>query len=331
MKDRFNKILINNILSKIPEHLNPVNYLADILDLSKESIYRRIRGEVLFTLEDIYVLSKKLPISFDEIIYSSEKGSLSSRPVLFGYRGNNISDPEEFFFKIFSVYEEGLENLNNIKTEVIIATNHLMIFSTIHLDYLFRFYYYKWVYHIHHMPLKFRLADIKIPGKITELRERIKSKRIFAGDTTYILDRNFLRNSLIELQYYYKRRLISCQELLCIQEDLFSFVDMVEGMVKENIKPFNFNNYIFIPIFRIESTGLYLRYGDREICQFWLYSVTNIVTTDGDICEVYRRWLVSLKKYSTLITGCNEALQTEFIDQQRKYVENITNKDFSYE
>ncbi|NDV97112.1 hypothetical protein D0T84_19720 [Dysgonomonas sp. 521] len=331
MNYNLNKTLIDNVLSRIPAHINPINYLADILDLSKESVYRRIREEVPFTLEDIYILSTELSISIDEIIYSSGDKNLNSRPVLFEYRSNSISNPEQLFFGIFSMYETGLDNLGNKETEVIIAANHLMIFTTIHLDHLFRFYYYKWVQQFHLMPLKFRLGDIEIPEKITALREKIKSNGIFIGDNIFILDKNFIKNSLIEIQYYYKRKLISDEEILSIQADLSNFVDMLEGIAKEKIKSSNFSSQIYIPSFRVESSGLYARYGDQEECHFWIYSGTHIASKDRKVCQTYKTWLTSFKKYSSLITGCNETLQTAFIDRQRSYVSNITNKDFSYE
>ncbi len=331
MKYEWNKILIDRILSKIPAHINPINYLADKLQLSKESVYRRIREEVPFTLEDIFTLSSDLSISLDEIMYSSGKGSLNSRPVLFDLRSNNVLDPEKLFFEIFSMYDTVLENFGNIKIEVTIAANHFMIISTIHLDHLFRFYYYKWIQQIHTMPLKFRLSDVKIPEKITALREKIKSNGVYVGQNTYILDRNFIKNSLLEIQYYYKRKLISEEELQLIQKDFSVFVDLMEGIVKEQTKYADFSGNIYIPTFRIESSGLYFKYEEREECQFWLYSGTHIASTDREVCKLYKAWLDSLKKHSSLITGCNEALQTEFIDRQREYVKNITNKDYSYE
>lgn len=331
MRDEWNKLLIDRILSKIPAHINPVNYLADKLNLSKESVYRRIKGEVSFTLDDIFILSADLCVSLDEIMYVSGSKDFRSRPVLFDFRSKNILDPKQLFFEIFSIYENGLKNMRHVKTEVVLAVNHLMIFSTVHLDHLFRFHYYKWVHQFQHKPLKFRLADIEIPEEITALRERIKSDGIFVGDNTYILDRNFLKNSLLEVQYYYKRKLISDEELLLIQNDFSSYVDMIEGMVKEKIKSPIFSSHIYVPVFRIESSGLYFKHGNTEGCHFWIYSGSYTESKDCEVCKVYRTFLYSLKKYSTLITGCNEVFQAAFIDQQRQYVKNLTNKDFSYE
>jgi transcriptional regulator with XRE-family HTH domain len=324
-------MIIDTVLSKIPPYISPINYLASALNLSKESIYRRIRDEVPFTLQDIYILATDLSISLDEIIHSSKEKNLNSKLSLFEYRSNSIFDPEQLFFEIFSMYDNSLANLVYKETEVIIAVNHLMIFSTIHLDHLFRFYYYKWVQQFHLMPLKFRLSDIEIPEKISILRDNIKSNGVFVGNNIYILDQNFIKNTLLEVQYYYKRKLISDEELLLIQQDFSSFVDMLEGMVKEKIKSPNFNSQIYIPSFRIESSGLYARYGDQEECHFWIYSGTHIASKDREVCKTYKAWLVSFKKYSSLITGCNEPLQTAFLDQQRSYVDNIKNKNFSYE
>lgn len=52
-KDDISQKLISRILISIPDNINPVLYLMDLLDLSRESAYRRIRGEIPFTFWEI--------------------------------------------------------------------------------------------------------------------------------------------------------------------------------------------------------------------------------------------------------------------------------------
>ena len=42
MNNNLNKSVLDKILNCIPENIKPVNYLMDILDLGKESAYRRL-------------------------------------------------------------------------------------------------------------------------------------------------------------------------------------------------------------------------------------------------------------------------------------------------
>ncbi len=67
MNEAFRKKIINKIISEIPLHIKPVDFLSATLDIAKESAYRRLRGEMAFTFEEIVKLSQKLEFSIDEL------------------------------------------------------------------------------------------------------------------------------------------------------------------------------------------------------------------------------------------------------------------------
>ena len=62
------KELINEMKERIPPGHNLANYLTDTLYMGKEAVYRRLRGEVAFTFDEIAVISHNLGISIDQII-----------------------------------------------------------------------------------------------------------------------------------------------------------------------------------------------------------------------------------------------------------------------
>lgn len=50
------KELINEMKERIPPGHNLANYLTDTLYMGKEAVYRRLRGEVAFTFDEIAVI-----------------------------------------------------------------------------------------------------------------------------------------------------------------------------------------------------------------------------------------------------------------------------------
>ena len=68
MTMNLNKIVLTKILDIMPENLKPVTLLMEVLDIGKESAYRRLRGEKPFSMEEIYKLSLVLNFSLDEIL-----------------------------------------------------------------------------------------------------------------------------------------------------------------------------------------------------------------------------------------------------------------------
>lgn len=73
--EKLNAEFINLIKEKLPVSANLANTLMDILFLGKEAIYRRLRGEVPFTLAEAAAVSRKLGVSLDELIGSSFQGN----------------------------------------------------------------------------------------------------------------------------------------------------------------------------------------------------------------------------------------------------------------
>lgn len=331
MDSIFKKNIAEKILSRIPVHIDPVSFLEDILKISKESVYRRIKGEVPFTLEDLIKLSSELSFSLDEIINSNANQSQASSQVLFRFRTNRLHDPQKNISDILSAYLLAVKKAHEVKsTEVLFAANHLTLQTIINQEHLFKFYYYKWAHQTNHMPFSYGLSDVIIPDAVAALLQEVR-KYSYRGKFIGIIDRNFFKNTLLQIQYYYKRNLISKSELILIQDDLYKLLEQIESMIRIPATSYNFTNNIYLSSFRIESSAMYLRYDEEEEIHFWVYSGADIISNNHRICRLYKTWFNSVKKYATLITGCNEALQTEFIDQQKEYIRNIANEKYSYE
>ncbi|MBK8312115.1 MAG: hypothetical protein IPL04_15610 [Chitinophagaceae bacterium] len=73
----------------IPPHLSLVEELCDLLNLSHDSVYRRIRGEKPITLAELKIICEKYHISLDQLL------QLENESVLFDAPGLNVM-PAEF-------------------------------------------------------------------------------------------------------------------------------------------------------------------------------------------------------------------------------------------
>src|SRR5687767_14276909 len=70
---------ISRFRQALPPGLGVAEELADLLGVSIDSAYRRIRGETGLTIDEIYQVAKKYPISIDDVF--SNRGET----VTFGY------------------------------------------------------------------------------------------------------------------------------------------------------------------------------------------------------------------------------------------------------
>ena len=87
------KLFFNHVRSKLPGHLSFVEEVADTLDISTDSAYRRIRGEKPISLEEIQKVCEKFQISLDHIL-----GLNTNSTVFFGnWIGSENFDFEKLF------------------------------------------------------------------------------------------------------------------------------------------------------------------------------------------------------------------------------------------
>ncbi len=71
------KELFTHIKNSLPQHVSMVDKIADLLNISYDSVYRRIRGEKPVTLSELKVLCEHFNLSLDQVL------QLHSNKVLF--------------------------------------------------------------------------------------------------------------------------------------------------------------------------------------------------------------------------------------------------------
>ncbi|MEO6330426.1 MAG: hypothetical protein ABIO55_15940, partial [Ginsengibacter sp.] len=81
---------LKEIKNQLPQHLALVDALAEQLNISNDSAYRRIRGEKHLALDEIQVLSAHFKISLDSFLQLQNDGLL--------FWGKNI-DRQTFDFE----------------------------------------------------------------------------------------------------------------------------------------------------------------------------------------------------------------------------------------
>ncbi|MEO8765934.1 MAG: helix-turn-helix domain-containing protein [Ginsengibacter sp.] len=86
-------VLIKNTL---PSHISLVDAIADLLDISYDSVYRRIRGEKPISLNELKILCEHFHLSLDQILQFKNESVVFNAPEI------NGSDPD------FRVYLAGV-------------------------------------------------------------------------------------------------------------------------------------------------------------------------------------------------------------------------------
>ena len=322
--DNLRSTIATKILSNIPPRVKPIDYLMEALNISRESVYRRIRGDISFTLEEIAKLSVGLGFSVDELIIKD----IHSR-VFFDLHISNNQVPSDAYVTMFEQYFQCMFDIPQGKgIDSSMITNHVPLGFIIFFNHLFKFHFYRWMHQNQESSLKYFYSDVVLPEKLIYLQQKVVENLRKYRNNTIILDPNIFQNLISEVQYYYKRRLINEDEFHQIRDELLNLIDFLENIAQTghfgSESKFNF----YLSSLNVDSSSQHNRCDEQTISQFFVNSIEPIVVTNPSLCATHKKWLDSMRKYATLITQSNEILQVKYFHKQRLHVESI--KDISH-
>ena len=98
---------INRLKKVLPPTIGIAEEISDLLNISIDSAYRRIRGETDFTFEEIYIITRKHKISIDEI-YGNSNDSVTFEYI-------KLTDSEVNFEKYLTSLRNRLESINKVE------------------------------------------------------------------------------------------------------------------------------------------------------------------------------------------------------------------------
>jgi len=214
------QILFQQIKTKIPENLSFVHEVADLLEISYDSAYRRIRGEKELTMDELYKLSQRFEFSLDALL---------------GIRAGNVVfrkfslTPREYYIKDWLMTI--LTDIRNIhqahEKEIIYAAKDPPIFHYFHFPEIAAFKFFFWEKTIFDFPeyedKKFRLDDLN--PEIVEIGNNIIRSAIKVP-TIEIWNEDTFRIFMRQLEYYWISGYFEKRD------DMLNLVDKMEKWVR---------------------------------------------------------------------------------------------------
>jgi len=311
----FNKRLVENVLKHIPKNKKPVVYLVNTLNISRESAYRRLRGDIPVTVAELITLATKLEFSIDNA-YDQEKQNHAFLDFSRLEKG-----AANFFVLMLKKYNELLEKLSYAKKlEVMMAFNTFPPPFYVNYLNLFKFAYYKWLYQDNEINRNVSFSEIAIPDEVIHLQRKMKGNLIKGTGVTLILDMEIFLNFIKEIQYFYHRKLLTNEELLLLKKETLYLIEQYEEMVQTGVYG-STKIQLYLSSLCVNSNTVYYKYDDKTEPLFWIFTVNPVVIQNTEFASMQLKWLNSLKRQSALISQSNEILQAEFFFQQREYIE----------
>ncbi len=311
--------------SAIPSHASLVDEVAEALNLSIDSAYRRIRGEKLLDLDELSKLSRKFNISLDNLF------SLNSNSILFQGR---LPDKSESAF--MNWMEDVLAQLNLVnsfsKKHVYFLVKDMPPFHHYYHPLLAGFKFFFWMKSILDMEsLKNEIFSTdknhfapfqEITQKILRVYNRVPTSEIWNEES--------LTTTLRQIEVYHEMGMIANSEItLQLYKCVLEVIDHLEKMAEQGKKSFlgqsptpeSAEYRLYVNEIVLGDNTFMAEIGEAKIT-YLNHSVMYFVgSVDQKFNESMFRNLENLMKKSTLISGTGEKERKQFFNKLRKKVQ----------
>jgi hypothetical protein len=317
-----------NFLGKIkyllPSTISYADALAEILQLSPDSVYRRIRGETSLTFDELVKLCHHYKLSFDSLI------ECDAAAVTFNY--NQITPEIESFKDYLRSILEDLVMLNKAGNgNVIYIADDIPIFHLFVYPELASFKMYYWMKSVLNVPeyqnekYSFDTCDseiLEIGEKIREAYAYVPSIEIWTEYTV-----NSLRK---QIEYYYEAGFFEDnRDALKICDQAAELIRHVSNLADKSTK---------LPDSRLKNFTLY--YSEIEIGNncilvsvnhikkvYLTYNTFNKMSTGNEkFCNETKSWINYLIAKSNLISGVSEKQRFQFVNKILEQLESTREK-----
>ena len=304
--------LIEAAKEKMPTGTNLANTLMDILYIGKEAIYRRLRGEVPFTLAEAAVISRKMGISLDKMI-----GVSFSNNAVFDLNVVHHTNTFETYHDILTKYVNAFDNIReDPTTEMATSSNILPQALYLKHDVLSKFRLFKWMYQNENIKCK-HFDELEIPHKIYNIQKDFVNMTQQMKTTDYIWDNTVFEHVVRDIQFFSEIHLVSEDKEL-IKDDLLLLTDELEELAGKGKYETGNDVRIYISNIKFDATYSYVATSNSHISMIRIYSINAITTQDDGMFRSLKEWV-----QSTQISESGEMQRIRFFNEQREIINTL--------
>lgn len=303
------KTFLQRVKASLPAHVAFVDELAELLNTSNDSAYRRIRAETLLSIDEIALICAHFKVPFETANHAS------SETVTFNY--TRLDGKEENFNKWLHKICNDVKRIESVTgSSVLYAADDVPIWHHFFNDKLTAFKLFYWLKSIvgdeYYADKKFNpkwiKPDLLAAGKqLLENYNRIPSAEIWSDDT--------LNSTLKQVEYFWESGYFENKEQAweicdCITEEINLLQIRAARESKLESGEMNFKLYHSEVMIGNNSILVYL--GGSKIAYVSNNTFNMMSTNTPDFVAENERWLQNLIRKSILISGVSEKQRNRF-------------------
>lgn len=311
---------LTEIKKKIPPHLSLADELAEVLNISRDSAYRRIRGETVLSLDEVKKICTYYKVSLDTLL------SPNSDMICFQ---NRRIDPHHFTFEMW--LKSILSNLEMISSfpekKLYYAAKGIPLFQYYKFPRLAAFKMFFWMKTYHRYPalMDSQFSFDIIPKELTHIGEKlwnqyahIPSVEIWSDETATV--------TLRQIEYYLEMGIITLSQALEICDEYEKLLDHIQNCAQSGSKNEAQNFSLYKNDILIAETTIFFQMGDKRVA-FLTYNTMNVLTTSNEsFCAIIEDFLTNVINKSIQISTSAERERSKFFNRMRESIHLLKKK-----
>jgi hypothetical protein len=325
-------VLMQRIKDALPPNMSLVDELADLLKVSNDSAYRRMRGETQLSIEEIALICKHFRISFDAFINSGNDSFVS-------FTHHQLSS----HVNTFREYLQGIKNdLDQVMKfpendrQIIFAAEDIPVFQHFAHPYLTAFKIFYWNKSILNAKgfedNKFETAYVdadlmQLAADIYERYSKINSVEIWSDDT--------VNSTIKQIEFYWDSGAFkSKQDALKVCEEVNLMFARISKQAEMNVKldlnnkpASSENNYaLYHSDVMIGNNCVLSVMGNMKGAYISYHTFNVMLTTNANFCNETDLWLKNLIRKSNLISGVAEKQRYRYFKRIDEVLKKLISK-----
>lgn len=318
--------LLGRVKGLLPENITIVDVLSDLLEISTDSIYRRLRNETSLTIEEVSKICNHFNISFDELNTIDNSSSVT-------FTFNPLVTVDDYKGYLRSIRDDMLQFAKAPNSTITWAAEDIPIFHHFRYPFLGTFKVYYWFHCIihteEHKDKKFNpsLIDeeiMELCKEIYNLYARIPSTEIWTDLTVASL--------FVQVDYVWQSGLFESKEdALHVCELIGQQINKLQKEAELTYKlGFNDEQILEKDSFKlyhsdieIGNNTIFVNTGQNKILYLTHNTMNKIVTVNRQFCDSTEKWIENLKKKSNLISGVSEKQRYQFFNRIKTQLSNM--------
>jgi hypothetical protein len=318
---RLNENVVRIARGLLPEGMSMVGFLSKTLGLSRGTAYRRIRGDIPFSVEEIYLIAQQVGVSMDFLVGVENRNfnRFELSLLRFGYGEQDSAGRS----RIAGRFEEILGCVLAEGPSRFELSYNLFPQVPAHSYYsLSRYFSLKWQFRVRgHGQVSYK--EINYPRSLFEAHRANSLATQLFTQTSYIWDFTIVETLVREIRYFADMKVLDAEDVQILKGELFEFLDFVEELTLRGAFPNGNRVNIYISSVNSDAAYGYMESPCLRICFIGVFDLQYVLSTDRQAFEITKSKIFSLRRDATLITRSNEIFRVSFFDRQRSLVDSL--------